>query len=421
MSDGDTCRNVLHVNRLLCRITIFVASACATIGPLRAAPADRVDAHQSATSSADQLPPELLALLASQPAWTTSVHLEAASGYNDNLLLSQSNPERSGFVRGGVQSLLWHIPQHRTDYFVFCNAEGTRFFSGKSVRGEGQAFAGLEWRYRWEDSFSFTIDPQGYYLDQIFDISDTSIQRVVAELKVTGGKIGPTFRWNSTHGMWFEGSLKVARESLDEIVVASGAETRDRTRVVEPSMRLAWQPSERFELSVAATERQRQYASHPRYTITGKVDVGVLAIHEFEDECRMVVEWDKNREWKTVTRIGQLRYTDNGSGYLNYTQPFASQEIEWSPGNWMIQAETSARRKTYDHQTENHPGELPGTAILPPLVKEEYSAELRIERKIGKSWTVYSVYQWERTRSNDVIAGYLLNECLLGLRWSWEK
>lgn len=409
------------MNRLFCRLTLLVAWTCATPICVCAAPADANVGAQNSTAAADQLSAELAALLAHQSAWTTSLHVEASSGYDDNLLLSESNPERSGFARAGVQSLLWHVPEHRSDYFVFLNGESTRYFTGKTVHGQSQAFTGVEWRYRRENAFSVTLDAQGYYIDQIFDISDTSIQRVVAELKVAGAKVGPTFHWDLARSMWLEASAKASRENLDEIVVASGADTRDRTRVTEPLMRIGWHPADRFELSVSATQRNRRYATHPRYTITGKVDTGVLTIHEFENEARAVVEWGGDRHWKTTTRIGQLRYLDNGSGYLNYTQPFLAQEVEWSVGRWLVHSEATARRKTYGHQTENHPGELPGTAVLPALLKEEYDAELRVERGLGGAWTIYAEYQWERTRSNDVIAGYRVNEGLLGVRWSWEK
>jgi len=54
-------------------------------------------------------------------------------------------------------------------------------------------------------------------------------------------------------------------------------------------------------------------------------------------------------------------------------------------------------------------------------VKEEFSAQLRVERKLGERWTIYTEYNWERNRCNDPIASYNMNEGLLGVRWSWEK
>jgi hypothetical protein len=40
---------------------------------------------------------------------------------------------------------------------------------------------------------------------------------------------------------------------------------------------------------------------------------------------------------------------------------------------------------------------------------------------LSPQWGVFAAYKWERWRSNDRIASYVMNEGLLGLRWSWEK
>jgi hypothetical protein len=47
--------------------------------------------------------------------------------------------------------------------------------------------------------------------------------------------------------------------------------------------------------------------------------------------------------------------------------------------------------------------------------------EVRLERKLSARWTLVANYSWERSRSNDAIASYTVNEGLLGARWSWDK
>ena len=60
-------------------------------------------------------------------------------------------------------------------------------------------------------------------------------------------------------------------------------------------------------------------------------------------------------------------------------------------------------------------------ALQPQLIKDEFAAEARVERKLSDRWTIVAEDRWERSRSNDEIANYHVNECLLGLRFSWEK
>lgn len=355
---------------------------------------------------------EIAALLAAQPKWTGSATLHAGVGYRDNLLLSSTNPEKSGFVRAGLESLLWHVPQERIDYFGFINAERTQYFSGESVNHEAQAFVGAEWRYRAGDVFSATIDGQGYYLDQIFDTSDTSTTRVVTELQVTGGKLAPTLHWAFLPTLWLEGRFAGTRETYRDGL--------NNARLTEPRLQLGWAPNDRFELTATASEQHRHFDQRPRYTVSGKVDEGILVVHERELEAQAKVVVGASRHWTSRTRGGGFTYKDNGSGYLNYGEHHVAQEFEWEAGDWLVHCEGEARRKDYDIQIENHPGRLPGKDVHREI-KDEYAAELRIERKLSSHWTLYAEMTWERCRSNDEFASYQVKEGLLGARWSWER
>ncbi|HVU32766.1 MAG TPA: hypothetical protein VHE61_04985, partial [Opitutaceae bacterium] len=297
---------------------------------------------------------------------------------------------------------------NRIDYLGFFNAEGTEYLSRQaSVHHESEAYAGLEWRYLWPDVLNLNLDAQGYYLDQVFDVSDTDVTRLVAELQLTGIKVGPTLRVSLRPWLWLEGSVKGDRQKFRD-----GA---NDARVVESYVRLGWQPSDRFELSLAGWQRRRGYDRHPRYKSNGAVDIGVLVVHERELEGRVVATWGHSGHWKTRTRAGGLEYIDNGAGFLNYRQHHAGQEFDWSAGDWLVHAEATAARKVYQLQTVGR-----GIAVTPE-VKEEFDAQLRIERKVAHRWTIYAEYDWERSRSNDEIASYRMNEGLLGARWSWEK
>lgn len=410
----------VFVNCLYRRLTLLVVCICATVTARPDVSMVERDAHSTVTES-EQLPPELQALLAEQPKWTASATIDTAIGQNDNVLLSAGkDARRSDFTRLGLEALMWHVPQNRIDYFAFLNADLTRFFTEKAIRYEGQAFTGLEWRYRVDDVFSFALDGQGYYLDQIFDISDTEVQQVVAELKVAGAKVGPTVRWSPLSWAWVEASAKGARENLKEIVVASRAETSDHTTLTEPRFRVGVRPVKDIEVSVEATERRRHYATHPRYTRGGQIDNGVLAIRERELEGQIDSTWGRARHWKTTTRLNLLQYADNGVGYLNYFQRGAAQDVDWSAGNWTVHAEGEVKHKQYELQEENQKDVILGTSTR-PLIKEEFSAGLRVERKISAAWSLYAAYNWERTRSNDFVVPYRVKEGLLGARWNWEK
>jgi hypothetical protein len=181
-------------------------------------------------------------------------------------------------------------------------------------------------------------------------------------------------------------------------------------------VRIGWRPGARFEASVAGMERARDYDDHTQYSVSGRPLPGThLKITEREAELRFEVTWDAAGHWKTRTLGGPRDFHDNGSGYTNYRERKLAQELDWSAGQWFVHAEGAAKRLNYAVQTV-------GLGLDPPRrVREEFSAQLRVERKLSERWTIYAESNWERSRCNDPIASYNMNEGLLGVRWSWEK
>jgi hypothetical protein len=359
---------------------------------------------------------ELQSLLAAaRPTWTATASTSAAFGYNDNILLSNVAPVGRSFGRAGIDALLWHLPKAKTDYLAFVNATYTRYSSrlvdaqGDVVDHNTEAFAGLEWRFKQPDWFAFTIDGNGYLLDEVFDMTNFSGRRDVASLNVRGIKAGPTIRVSPWRWIWAEGSVVVDRQRY------VGGFNDDE--IHESVVRLGLQPIDRIELRGDISQSRRAFSHrHPYDPDLREFLPGLLSITERTREVRLRATIGASRHWSTTTRAGVETYTDNASGDLDFHERHAAQEVEWSAGAWLVRAEGSARHKTYDHQTVGA-GSNP-----PPQIKDEFDAQLRVERKLTAAWTLFLEYTWERSRSNDEeIASYRTNEGLLGARWSWEK
>lgn len=357
--------------------------------------------------SGDQLPPELAALLNAQPTWSASAAAHAAVGHKDNLLLSSESEQESSLVRVGAEAFLWRLPRGGTDFSAFINAEQARYFSEASIDDESEAFAHFEWRHRLGDRWKFAIGFQGYYLDQVFDVSDTEIQRLIAELKMYGMNFGPTIRWSVGRGWWFEGRGTGKRERYDD-----GA---NDSRLAEGSLRLGW-TGKRVEVDLAAIRNRRRFDRREQYSLGGRpVDGTLLRVVERELEGQVQIVWDSAERWKTTSRVSALQYRDNGSGFFNYRERKVTQELSWTGQRWSGTFEGEARRLEFDVQTV-------GVGILPPArVKDDFKLTVRAERKFSARWSGFAEYQWERSRSNDRLASYRVNEGLLGARWSWDK
>jgi len=384
------------------RIVIFLV--CAVLGTQRLALALTLPANPAG----ETLSPGLAAFLALQPNWSTSAAVETAFGYKDNLLLSHTGEEQSAFARGGIEFLLLRVPKGQVDYSFFVQADGTRYRSGRTVDDESKAWAQTEVGYRTGEAWKFSLPITGYHYDQVFDVSDTDVERLVAELKVSGLMVGPAVRWAFHPAWWFEAQAVGERKRYADRV--------NDGRVGETAARLGWKRGERFEARLAGSERWRDFDLRSQYSSAGRELAGLpLKIRETEGELRFDVRWDLAGRWQTVTRTNVLRYRDNGSGYFSYREKKISHELEWNSENWRIRLGGTARRIDFEVQTVGFGLEPP------PRVKDEFDAELRLERKLARRWTGLAGYTWERSRSNDTVASYIVNEGWLGLRWSWER
>lgn len=384
------------------RLTLSAVGWAAVSASLRAEPA---------SGQAGDLPVEVRALLEAMPRWKFSATARTGVGYKDNVILSHTDPQASGLVRGGADFFLWRLPllpDRGFDYFALVRAEGTRYFRRNVVDHEGEASIVTEWRYRKDDSFGVALNVNGLYFDQVLDVSDTDVQRIVVASKKTVAMLPATVRWAPRPWWWIEvqGGPKSERHR-DGVYNA---------RVEEGTLQFGWKPAERFEARVMGNHSRRRFSSREQYSAGGRPLAGTeLRITEREAEVRFDFRLDAAGHWKTSSRFARLEYADNGSGYFNYRQERVRQRLQWESDTWAVRFDGTAKRRDFELMTV-------GVGIAPPLrVKEQFAIELQVERKLSDRWSVSASYLWERSRCNDAIASYRMNEGLLGATWSWEK
>lgn len=353
------------------------------------------------------LPPELVGLITGTKKWMTSVGAELDVGYKDNVLLSSTDPERSGFARYGVDLFAWHLPRGGTDYSGILSAEQTRYFAKTSVRDEATALAQGQWRYTVPDTWKFSFDLRGGFFDVAYDVSDTVLQRTVAPQQWISGTAGPTLRWSPRPWGWLEVQALGTRSSY-----------RERSNDADEgqgSVRVGWVPGERFEFSLSGSQAVRRYARRAAFSLGGQPLNSLLAVQEREAEARFEIAWGAAKQLRTVTRLGLTEFADRVTGYHDFRRHGIRQRIDWKNDRWRVTFDGAARRVEYRNQPIGL-GQFP-----PPRVNDDYALELHVERKLSPRWALLTTYRWERRRTNDALSAYRVNEGLLGARWSWEK
>ena len=307
--------SVLFVTTLL----RFAASFLSALVVVRTA----AGAQPRATSAADAVvDDEIAAFLEAQPRWSVSSSLDASYGYRDNLLLSHAAEERSPFARGVAELVLLRFPTGAFEYSFFIQGERTHFLEGETVDHEARAWAQTEFGYRIGETVRVGLPITGYYSDQVFDVSDTDVERSVAELTVLGAMVTPVVRWTFLPSWWLEAQAAGERKRYDDRV-------NDGT-VGEGAVRLGWIHSEHFETRLSWAQRWRNFERRARFSAAGRELFGTqLKISEREAQLRFDAAWDRAKQWQSSTRFTLLHYRDNGSGYFNYREQRVDHDIEW--------------------------------------------------------------------------------------------
>jgi hypothetical protein len=342
------------------------------------------------------------------PQWSSLVSLESAYGFKDNLLLSASGEERSAFAHAAAEVLLLRAPTGPLEYSWFTQVQGRHFFSGRTVHNEASVWVRQEIGFRAGGGWRLVLPVTGYFDDKVFDQSDTEVERLTAELKVTGGLAAPLVQW-SFHPDWrLEVQGTAQRESYRDRISDNWTK--------HAGLRLRWAVATGVEWGASATRRAREFDSRAQYSAAGRELAGTsLAVEEDERAMSLGLKWGRQAAWQATTRAAVMTYRDNGSGYFDHRERQVEQELEWSEGDWLIRLRAEVRRVEFGIQTV-------GIGLSPTQrVKDEYEGNLRVERKLSTRWTLLGGYTWERARCNDQVASYVVNEGLLGVRWSWEK
>ena len=349
-------------------------------------------------------PPELPPLL----GWSWSASLETGVGYRDNLLLSSTAEERSGFLHAAAEVLLLRMPGRGLESAFFLQTEGRRFWSGRTVHHEASAWLQGEPAWRPARGWKWALPVSAYYDDRVLDVSDTEVERLIAETRLTGLLAGPQVRWDFADRWHVE--TQVAGDRVRHEDGVNDAE------VIRGLFRIGWRPAPAWEGKVSLWQRERAYARRVQYSAAGRPLLGTrLRFAETEGELSVSFRWGPGERWRTTGRMGGRRLGDNGSGYFGHREWRGEQQLEWSDDRWKIRAEAGLRELHFGVQTV-------GLGIDPPARwRTELSGSLRAERHLTGDWALIAVVSQERVRSNDPLGAYRVNEGLLALRRGWER
>lgn len=352
------------------------------------------------------LPPELRAELEALklPTWQAGGTARASVGWRENLLLSSVDADDRFFLRGQLETFGWRLPKGAWEWLGFLNGEVTRYLDPPpEIAGEQEWFAHAEIRWQPRPALRATLTTQGYFQDQVFDLSATEAERLVARLRVQGMMASGEFRVSpssvvslTAFGQGHRSDYREFREDFDEGKVGG---------------RLIWTPAGGVTLTASLLSRRRDYAERSEYTAGGRALTGTL-LSLTQQEAELKAQFSRG-SWSTSLVVLGLENRDDASGYFDYDERRARLALTWKKERWLVSLEGAGVRYRYRVQTV-------GTGFDPPKRRrDDTEVSVRAERSVREHWALFAEGRWERSRSNEENASYATKALLAGVAFTF--
>lgn len=340
-------------------------------------------------------------------SWEVTGSWRGAFGYKENLLLSAVRSENSAFVQTEGELFWWRLPTDRFEALAFTNASFTRYFQSDENPREWQAFAHGEARWFLSPTWLATATAEGYHLDQIFDLSATTAERVVAPLAVTGLLTNVQFRWQPRGDTWVELKPAIQRDRY------RGHRDDNAQQFARLTAARAFAQG-RFEIALAGQILRRTYDHRPQYTRSGFPLPGTkLVFEQHEGDATLRATWDRAERWTSATSATLTKNSDNGSGFFDYEYRSVRHELTWARAPWRVRLTAKVGR--YDYAVQQI-----GVGIRPQFRQHDESlVQLRVERELNDKARFFADVLAERSRSNDPLAVYDVNTTSAGVEWTF--
>ena len=337
--------------------------------------------------------------------WQESLSVRAGFGYNDNVTLSSFAPTGSAFAQVGGDFMLYRLPWNNWQFSFFANGSDARFLNEDTgVKTDQQAMASAQLTWFLGKGWKSISTAQYLYLNQVMDVSaDYNVptrQEVIAH-GITGTQglrkdLGP---------YWVEADVSVSRyfvhEPLDDYWQGG------------PELKLGRGYGHGSEVSVTYQAAPISYDSREQADTDGTPVPGTRL--QFMQQTAGIAwqhYWDENRRWRSLTRFSYNFSEDNGSGYYNYSQYLASEQLRFRSANWEFSVQVALAYYDFPNQPAM-------TSGPPPRHRTDLRLTLRGERALSRHWKIYAEYDYERSYSDDPLDQYEANVASAGVEFAF--
>jgi hypothetical protein len=320
-------------------------------------------------------------------------------------MLSKVAVEPSAFWASGLDIMVWQLPAEGRDFYFFISGDDIRYLSGIAVDKEQTVIGQTQLKKDYGNGWQTEAELLYLYQNQVFDasIDETNLRTVQA--KGHRFALNPSVR--RAFGPAYRGELElgVIRQFLKYPL--------DDYWEVGPRFVLGRAYGYQSDLALSYEFFHRPYEERFQTLADGTpLPDRPLAYQQHETALAWQHYWDKQRCWRTTTKLSLVLNQDNGSGYFDYRKYQASQQVRYRTKKW--EARVQGKVSFYDY-----PIQTISDTDLSLRQKTLLVVNVRGERRLTRSLKWYAEFEHERALSNIALDEYRVNLVSSGLDWEF--
>jgi hypothetical protein len=345
-------------------------------------------------------------------AWLREFAVRGSVGYKDNLLLDSSASEHSISFGSGVDVTVARLPLDGRQLNFLLSFDDTRYPDGRKVDHEDLLLGLAQVKTDLGSHWRFGVDGRYTLQNQVVD---TSVTETSPEAQLVQGHslaLLPNVRWMSDGNTWVElsGTAQRAfyREPLDDFWEGG------------PKLSLGLDYGHYSTVSLSYSSNLRAYDTREQTSLSQtnssmsqtNIPGTSLRFRQHEVEAALRHNWDKERRWRTVTRLGLQVSRDNGPGFYDYDRWYAAQQIRYVAKTWEVRTQGKISYYAFLHQTAT---DLDQDERRKTLV----GADVRGEKQVWRGLKLFATYEYEQSVANRPVDQYQVNIVAGGVIWEF--
>lgn len=346
---------------------------------------------------------EPLSTLPSLSFWDAMFSARAGAGYKDNVFLAHDEVQPSALLSAGGEIIVLRVAALGPQFSFLATGDVNRFPAASHT--ESTAFSQAQLEQEFGGSWKASLAAEYFFQDQVVDLSISETNREAVPALGHTLTLRPGVRQELPQQFWLSLETPASRQFFESPL--------DDYWEVGPRLTLGHGYGRGSHLALSYAALWRLYDTEPARTDSGQAITNETR-RLFQQEVRLAWRhfWDEPRQWRSTLALAGRVNDENSGGYFDYVRPLASVQIQYRAKPWEITAETRLARYGFEEQTIS-------ATDSSKRRRTDWSAEVRVERLLGKHFRFIASYEHEQTFSNDELETYTVNTVSGSLQWEF--